>query len=281
MARVKQIENNLIKPYEKHRKKAIRFFVTAGILVVTSMLSFPLFILTFGLSGPLTMLLFSSGAACLILGAINLNKAEIYKAGLIGEATSENVLSKLPDDYFLFPSIEIEFEDSKSQIDHLIVGPTGVFILETKNINGHIVGSDDDREIIIHKVGQKGGQYQSTMYNPVKQVSTHVYRTSAYLKEQGIDVWVQGMVYFTNPTSTVQLESKKIPVFSESEDGRKEIYNYILNYEGKRYLDEHEINRIVDAIERNMEQQKSSNKTTYPYITEFDILRNKYQKQVI
>ena len=281
MARIKQSENNLVILYKKHSNKAKTLFVIAGVLFVTSFLSLPLFILTFGLSSGLTMLLFISGWGCVIGGAINLNKAAIYKSGLVGEATSENVLSNLPDDYYVFPSIEIEFEGKKSQIDHLVVGPTGVFIIESKNVNGYIVGSEDDRDITIHKVGQKGGQYQSTMYNPTKQVATHVYRTSGYLKEQGINTWVQGMVYFTNPASTVHLESKKIPVFSENEDGGREIYNYILNYENKRDLDEKEISRVVNAIERNMNQQRSNNKTAHPYVTDNDILKNKYQQRVM
>lgn len=279
MARIKQVENNLVKPYQKHRKQAKTFFIVGGSLMAISFLMTPLVLLTFGLLAPLSTVFFMGGAACIILGGINLNKAEIYKSGLIGEITSENVLSKLPDDYYLFPSIEIEFQGRKSQIDHLVVGPTGVFIVESKNIKGDIVGSDDDNHITIHKVGVKGGEYQSTIYNPVKQVATHVYRTSSYLKEQGIDSWVQGVVYFTNPSYTVHLESKKIPVFSESEDGGKELYNYILNYEGKRNLEKNEINRIVDAIERNLNQQKD-NKTNYPYVSEFDILENKYRQHV-
>ena len=89
------------------------------------------------------------------------------------------------------------------------------------------------------------------------------------------------MVYFTNPASTVHLESKKIPVFSENEDGGREIYNYILNYENKRDLDEKEISRVVNAIERNMNQQRSNNKTAHPYVTDYDILKNKYQQRVM
>ncbi|MGI6706509.1 MAG: NERD domain-containing protein [Clostridia bacterium] len=278
MARLKEVENNLVIPYKKHKNNAKTFFILAGVLVFISFLTQPICLLTFGLFAPITMLIFLSGGACLLLGAYNLNKAEIYKSGLIGEVTSEGVLASLPDDYYVFPSIEIEFEGKKSQIDHLIVGPTGVFIVEAKNVNGYVVGSEDDKEITIHKVGQKGGQYQSTMYNPTKQVATHVYRTSGYLKEQGIHTWVQGMVYFTNPASTVQLESRNIPVFSESEDGGKEIYNYILNYENKRLLDKKEVNRIVNAIEKNLGRQKGPNATKHPYVTDFDVLENKYKQ---
>ena len=94
------------------------------------------------------------------------------------------------------------------------------------------------------------------MYNPTKQVATHVYRTAGYLREQGINTWVQGMVYFTNPTITVQLESSKIPVFSEREDGGKEICNYILNTDNKNRLKKEEIDRIVNAINMNLNQQE-------------------------
>jgi len=275
MARVIRKENNLLKLYEEYKNKAKKLFIAGGILIVSSYVSFPLFFLTFGLSAFLTMLLFTSGGVCVLLGAYNLNKANTYKSGLEGEATSDGVLSNLPDDYYIFYSIDIKYQGEKSQIDHLVVGPTGVFIIESRNVKGYIVGRDDDKEITVHKVGQKGGQYTVKMYNPIKQVTTHVYRASSYLKEQGINTWVQGIVYFTNPASTVCLESSKIPVFSESEDGGREIYNYILNYENNNPLDENKIKLIVKAIEENLNQNNGFQYNN-SYATNFDILNNSF-----
>lgn len=264
MAKVKNTVNNLEKEYRKLKEDAKLFLIIGGSLMGTGILSISLVLVTFGLSLLLTFPLWVTGMGCVIFGVIKLNKSSIYKSGLAGEATSEGALSNLPDEYYIFPSIEIEYEQRKSQIDHLVIGPTGVFIVESKNVNGYIVGTDDDNDITVHKVGQNGGQYENKMYNPTKQVGTHVYRTAGYLKEQGINTWVQGMVYFTNPATTVRLESNKIPVFSEREDGGKEMCSYILNYENKNPLDDEMINKVVYAIEKNLEQGNSSHYNSSP-----------------
>ena len=201
----------------------------------------------------------SFGIVCMMFGVINYNKARVYESGLEGEARSEGVLSGLPDSYYVFPSIDIEYQGKKSQIDHLVVGPTGVFVIESKNVKGCIVGSDSDKDITVYKTGCKGGQYTARIYNPAKQVATHVYRVSGYLKEMGINTWVQGIVYFTNPESDVCLESDRIPVFSQSEGGGKELYNYILNYENNS-LDEDEVKSVVRAIEKALKKNDSYNR---------------------
>lgn len=259
MAQVVQRENHLSKLYEKYRKKAVRRFILGGICMGIQFLSMPLFILTFGLSNLITMPIFLFGIVCMMFGVINYNKARVYESGLEGEARSEGVLSGLPDSYYVFPSIDIEYQGKKSQIDHLVVGPTGVFVIESKNVKGCIVGSDSDKDITVYKTGCKGGQYTARIYNPAKQVATHVYRVSGYLKEMGINTWVQGIVYFTNPESDVCLESDRIPVFSQSEGGGKELYNYILNYENNS-LDEDEVKSVVRAIEKALKKNDSYNR---------------------
>src|SRR5690554_1020770 len=159
MAQVVQRENHLSKLYEKYRKKAVRRFILGGICMGIQFLSMPLFILTFGLSNLITMPIFLFGIVCMMFGVINYNKARVYESGLEGEARSEGVLSGLPDSYYVFPSIDIEYQGKKSQIDHLVVGPTGVFVIESKNVKGCIVGSDSDKDITVYKTGCKGGQY--------------------------------------------------------------------------------------------------------------------------
>ncbi|NMB43919.1 MAG: NERD domain-containing protein, partial [Clostridiales bacterium] len=271
MAKIIKRENNLVKPYEEHKKKGIRFFTIGGILFLLEVITFPLHLLTFGLSFIITMPIGLGAMVCIGVGAYNLNKSAIYKSGLVGEAISEGVLNNLPDDYYVFPSIDIEFEGRKSQLDHLVVGPTGIFIVEAKNVNGHIVGNSESRDIIIHKIGQKGTPYQSRMYNPIKQVATHVYRTSSYLREEGISTWVQGMVYFTNPESTVNLPSNNIPVFSENEGGGRELYNYILHYDNAKGLSKDEIEIVVRAVKKNLNQQGNKPLSSSPYVTDYDI----------
>lgn len=64
--------------------------------------------------------------------------------GAIGEETVINALSRLSDEYHLFNDVNLRFHPpihwrekndyiKSSQIDHIVVGPTGLFLVETKN----------------------------------------------------------------------------------------------------------------------------------------------------
>ena len=67
-----------------------------------------------------------------------------FYIGAIGEETVINALSRLPDEYHLFNDVNLRFSPpihwrekndyiKSSQIDHIVVGPTGLFLVETKN----------------------------------------------------------------------------------------------------------------------------------------------------
>ena len=162
---------------------------------------------------------------------INDKKANVLSSGLEGENKANSIFEKLSDDYYVLSDLNVKVDNKTSQIDNIVVGSNGIFVIETKNLNGLIEGNEDDKEIVQHKVGIKGGRYSKTFYNPIKQVSTHVYRVSDMLKRYNLNKWVQGAVYFTNKNCVVDINSTRIPVFSAGEDGDKEILNYILNYD--------------------------------------------------
>ena len=71
------------------------------------------------------------------------NNQEIF-AGAIGEEAVISVLTKLPDTYHVFNDITLQLLQTvfwstrqeyvrSAQVDHLVIGPSGVFIIETKN----------------------------------------------------------------------------------------------------------------------------------------------------
>jgi hypothetical protein len=64
--------------------------------------------------------------------------------GAIGEEKVINTLRKLPDSYYVLNEIQIKLSRSvlwkkyieyikSAQIDHIVIGPTGIFLIETKN----------------------------------------------------------------------------------------------------------------------------------------------------
>jgi hypothetical protein len=67
-----------------------------------------------------------------------------FFVGAKGEERVIEILSHLPDSHHLFNDVHLRFHRpihwkerneaiSSSQIDHIVVGPTGIFTLETKN----------------------------------------------------------------------------------------------------------------------------------------------------
>jgi hypothetical protein len=66
-----------------------------------------------------------------------LRKYRIYRGGLTGEQQVAKLLSsKLNDDYFLLNGLYLG--NGGGDIDHIVLGPSGIFVLETKNWNGDI-----------------------------------------------------------------------------------------------------------------------------------------------
>lgn len=183
-----------------------------------------------------------------LLGVVLSNKARMIGSGLKGEKYTKNLLSKLPENVYVYNDLKVKADGRESEMDNIIVSPSGVFVLETKNHNGRIVGNAEDKYWTQHKVGRKGTPYSKQMYSPVKQVGTHVYRLSQYLKANGVNVWVNGGVFFSNHEAEVLVKNtSKIPVFSHYESD--ELLDYVTTV-AKKELSEHEIQRIVELLNK-------------------------------
>ncbi|MBN8193971.1 NERD domain-containing protein [Bacillus sp. NTK074B] len=93
-----------------------------------------------------------------------------YK-GKIGERKVKYYLSKLnPDQFVVLHDILIPSENGKTtQIDHVVLSKAGIFVIETKNYQGWIYGSEKSKKWtqIIYKRKQ-------TFYNPLHQNYGHI-----------------------------------------------------------------------------------------------------------
>jgi hypothetical protein len=66
-----------------------------------------------------------------------------YYKGIIGELLVGYILEGLPDDFKIIPGIEAAGGD----IDHVLVGPTGIYTIDTKNWRG-VVTDDGKGELL-------------------------------------------------------------------------------------------------------------------------------------
>lgn len=189
-------------------------------------------------------------AACVYFGYnIPESDTDILAAGINGERIATEVLSTLPDGYTVFQDVIVTYDNKKSEIDNIIVGRSGVFIVEIKNHNSHIEGDVKDIYWTQRKVGRGGTPYTDEMYNPVKQVGTQIYCLANYLRQNGVNTYVEGMVYFANKTCSVSLTGNSdISVYSSSNSDEDRLCGQILS--GNHSLDLKSINRICKLISR-------------------------------
>ena len=98
-------------------------------------------------------------------------KSPVYTlfAGLRGEHTVSRELHRLGGKYVILNDLLLRTEYGTCQIDHVVLSPYGIFVIETKNISGKITGNDEWKEW--YWVGKA---FNKTIYNPVMQNFRHI-----------------------------------------------------------------------------------------------------------
>ena len=124
----------------------------------------------------------------LLLGA--LCRTPMVK-GWIGEIFLHLCLRLLLDHkrYHLLRNVTLPTADGSTQIDHIVVSPHGIFVIETKNYGGWIFGKAHDKMWT-----QKFLRRSSAFQNPLRQNYKHV-RTLAELLALGDEVLFSLVVF--------------------------------------------------------------------------------------
>ena len=263
-----------LKTFQQERKRSRESSKRSGCLTTSSIVFFIFMIFVLPRTGSGSFGFIAFGASiialiCLCVGALKalvrsghkgpwVNEGAI-KAGIDGEQLARDAVIWLPsDDYNVITNAIITYQGKSSETDVIVVGPTGVFVIEAKNLSGRVVGDAHSQEWTQHKAFRGGGGETRRFYNPVKQVGTHVYRLSNYLKQYNVDVWVQGIVYIADPDTLVYVEcDENTPVFAAS-DGPSVVEDYILKSKLRNPLTKDMIKRAVDCIIKENQLKENS-----------------------
>ncbi len=139
--------------------------------------------------------------------------------GIKGEYEVSSILHSLPQEYYVIDNVIIpdQYNKHTTQIDHIVVSPFGVFVIETKNYSGWIFGSEDSK-----RWKQTFKTESHYLYNPIKQNWGHTFALAEHLK-LSINVFKPIVVF----TSKCELNLKEIrtPVIYTSQ-----LKGLILNY---------------------------------------------------
>jgi hypothetical protein len=142
----------------------------------------------------------------LVASYFYLRRYRIYGGGLEGEEQVVKLLrSKLSDDYFLINDLCLR--NGVGDIDHVVLGPNGVFVLETKNWSGKIT-CDGDEWSRVGKKNFKGSPSRQVKRN-VSQIK-HLIDSSQTFGTMGIRV--EGILVFTNSRSDLHLNNPTVEI---------------------------------------------------------------------
>ena len=127
------------------------------------------------------------------------------RAGRLGEKYATGFISSiLNDEDRLFTNVKVSYDGKDAELDEVIVSPRGVIVIEVKNYKGELRGDTADYEWIKYKTSDSGEVYEKTVRNPIKQGRRQEYILSNYLRENGINVWVESYVFFVQQNSPVK-----------------------------------------------------------------------------
>ncbi len=136
-----------------------------------------------------------------------LNEYRIYSGGVEGEKKVAQLLSQtLSDDYYLINDLYLQGSRG-GDIDHVILAPNGIFVLETKNWSGKITVVED----LWHRAGKRNlhGSPSRQAKNNATKIKRLVEISS---KLRGLELGVAGIVVLTNRHASVQLNSPTVPI---------------------------------------------------------------------
>ena len=117
-----------------------------------------------------------------------------------GEEYVLKYLSELPNDYVVFDDIVIGYY--QGNIDHVVVGPTGIFVIETKNWTYQKIQRKYGRWYL---QTERSFEVRIPYKDPVEQVTVNAVQLRKELEQNlSISEWVEAVVVFTRLTMEVQ-----------------------------------------------------------------------------
>ncbi len=223
-----------------HRNISIIFFAIGGLGLLVSFLitNFTLFLIT-------NFTLIFIFIISLPIGGFFLKSYLNYSKGLQGEQIIIEALQNLPDSYYLINDVNLP--KCYGNIDHVVLGTNGIFIIETKNFEGEI-----------RCEGDNWYKYKDTweipeeheIKSPSKQVKGNALKLKQYIESKKIfnkslRLWVEGMVVFSHDNVILRCNNPTVPVFKVNQ-----LCNYIRNKESRIKLSSQELEKVAKILLR-------------------------------
>ncbi len=171
-------------------------------------------------------------------------KLGILQAGVRGEEETLQILKKLPKDYTIITNPEICNRGIILELDFVVIGKNGVFIIETKNHRGIITGKTSRTNWKQVKHGKNDKVYEKEIENPIKQAYRQEKRMLEMFKDFDITADIYPIVYFVDHRTELKILDDSdvgIPIFNRE----KRLLDYIVNADGRHTVSSTELSKII------------------------------------
>jgi hypothetical protein len=158
-----------------------------------------------------------------LLSVLSYNKSQNWIKGAEGERMVFEYLNELPQDYYILNDVTIP--GFYGNIDHVVVGPTGIFVIETKNFSGSYTIDGDNW------LYGSGPNAKEAYQNPGEQIKANHSALTNFLSSEGLNsvrTSTHALVAFINPNLTIRNKPKHYDVLHPSN-----ICSFILSRKNK------------------------------------------------
>ncbi|MCZ3367334.1 MULTISPECIES: nuclease-related domain-containing protein [Methanobacterium] len=211
---------------EKKSSKYNSILIIGAVFILIGLLGF---IVTF-----LSLLILVIGVGLIYYGY---NNGKSWNKGINGEYIVAEYLNQLPEDYFVFN--DVKFPGSYGNLDHVVVGPTGVYVIETKNYEGFFLVKGNDWFY------KNGSRVKKAKGQPGKQVMANSLSLKKFLEDNGVNincVWINSIVTLIDNNFKIEQKPEYYNVLFPST-----IPQFILN--SNRKIDMNILKEVVLLIE--------------------------------
>ncbi|MDI9615533.1 nuclease-related domain-containing protein [Methanothermobacter sp.] len=230
------------KKTQTHRKanKYLRFWRDGRLILIAGALMTPAGILLAftGTAWGITPLLL--GIVLMVL-SVPLSRASErrgmgWRKGHEGELIVTNCFRRLPEGYHILNDIQLP--GAYGNMDHVVVGPTGVYVIETESCSGNYIVKGD-RWFLNDELRKE----------EVRSPSIQAKRNAAALKEflESRDIyvsWVNAVVAFLSESCTIMEEDEHCRILKPCQ-----VPEHIM--ESRLMLGESKVKSIVDALRKH------------------------------
>ncbi len=174
-----------------------------------------------------------------------LGRYHVYSGGLEGEKRVAKILAAaLSNDYYLINGASLA--NGHGDIDHIVLGPNGIVVIETKNWSGRITCHGDNWQ----RQNHRGNNSFSSPSLQVKKNASKVRKAieaSAALRP--LRIWVEGIVVFANNHADLQLTYPTVPALK-----LHELANFIMSHGNRNNYSHQQLELIAKQLLLKQEQ---------------------------